>query len=175
MPYRLFNSPVMFWCNKAWGVYIKYTRQSFNLINRHFQPTNKQKFKNKTKKHENMKETKKGLMYLVSVPILESAVGINVFFLSAFEKWLRNLTFAVIVQSHFKVKVRSLRQFWRQNAFCFASRWRLSCAVLATLRASLSGTFLQALPELVSLLKGHCLSPRSCPPTLSAPSERFRH
>ena len=43
---------------------------------------------------------------------------------------------------------------------------------VATLRASLSGTFLQPLPELVMLLKGHSLSPRSCPPTLSAPSER---
>ena len=41
-----------------------------------------------------------------------------------------------------------------------------------TLRASLSGTFLQILPELVTPLKGHSLSPRSCPPTLSAPSER---
>ena len=101
-----------------------------------------------------MKETKKGLMYLVSVPILESAVGFffDFFFLSAGEKWLRNLTFAVIVRSQSKAKVRSLRQFWRQNAFCFASRWRLSCAaltglgcaVLATLRASLSGTFLRS-------------------------------
>ena len=34
-----------------------------------------------------------------------------------------------------------------------------------TLRASPSGTFLQTLP-----LKGHSLSPRSCPPTLLAPS-----
>ena len=62
-----------------------------------------------------MKETKKGLMYLVSVPILESAVGFFfdffVCFLSAGEKWLRNLTFAVIVRSQSKAKVRSLRQF----------------------------------------------------------------
>ena len=42
-----------------------------------------------------------------------------------------------------------------------------------TLRASLSCIFLQTLPELVTPLKGHSLSPRSCPPTLSAPSERF--
>ena len=41
------------------------------------------------------------------------------------------------------------------------------------LRASLSGTFLQTLPDLVTPLKGHSLSPRSCPPTRSAPSERF--
>ena len=44
-----------------------------------------------------------------------------------------------------------------------------------TLRASLSGTFLQTLPELVTPLKGHSLSPRSCPPTRSAPSETFRY
>ena len=43
----------------------------------------------------------------------------------------------------------------------------------ATLRASLSGTFLQTLPDLVTPLKGHSESPRSCPPTRSAPSERF--
>ena len=42
-----------------------------------------------------------------------------------------------------------------------------------TLRASLSGTFLQTLPEVVPPLTGHSLSPRSCPPTLVAPSERF--
>ena len=42
-----------------------------------------------------------------------------------------------------------------------------------TLRASLSGTFLQTLPDLVTPLKGHSLSLRSCPATRSAPSERF--
>ena len=40
------------------------------------------------------------------------------------------------------------------------------------LRASLSGTFLQSPPDLVTPLKGHSLSPRSCPPTRSAPPER---
>ena len=45
--------------------------------------------------------------------------------------------------------------------------------VLITLRASLSGTFLQTLPDLVTPLKGHSLSPRSYPPTRSAHSERF--
>ena len=35
-----------------------------------------------------------------------------------------------------------------------------------TLRASLSGTFLQILPELVTPPKGHSLSPRICLPTL---------
>ena len=54
-----------------------------------------------------------------------------------------------------------------------------------TLRSSLSGTFLQTLPDLVTPLKGHSLSPRSCPPTRSAPpkglstdhipSTAFRH
>ena len=37
-----------------------------------------------------------------------------------------------------------------------------------TLRASFSGIFLQTLPELVTPLKGHSLSPCSCPPTRSA-------
>ena len=41
-----------------------------------------------------------------------------------------------------------------------------------SLRASLSGTFLQTLPDLVTPLNGHSLSSRSCPPTRSAPSER---
>ena len=44
-----------------------------------------------------------------------------------------------------------------------------------TLRAPLSGTLLQTLPDLVTPLKGHSLSPRSCPATRSAPSRRFRY
>ena len=40
-------------------------------------------------------------------------------------------------------------------------------------RTSISGTFVQTLPELVTSLKGHSFSPRSCPPTLSTPAERF--
>ena len=40
-------------------------------------------------------------------------------------------------------------------------------------RASLSGTFLPNLPDLVTPLKGHSLSPRSCPATRSAPAESF--
>ena len=43
----------------------------------------------------------------------------------------------------------------------------------STLRASLSGTFLQTLPDSVTPLKGHSLSACSCPATRSAPSERF--
>ena len=42
-----------------------------------------------------------------------------------------------------------------------------------TLRASLSGTFLQTLPDLATPLKGYSLSPRSCPPTRSASAEKF--
>ena len=42
-----------------------------------------------------------------------------------------------------------------------------------TLRASLCDTLLQTVTELVMPLKEHSLSPRSCPPTRSAPSERF--
>ena len=38
---------------------------------------------------------------------------------------------------------------------------------------SVSGTLLQTLPDLVKPRKGHTLSPRSCPATRSAPSERF--
>ena len=45
--------------------------------------------------------------------------------------------------------------------------------VACTLRASLSATLLQTVPDLVTPLKGHSLSPRSCPATRSAPSERF--
>ena len=44
---------------------------------------------------------------------------------------------------------------------------------LSTLRAPLFGTLLQTLPDLVTPLKGHSLSPCSCPATRSAPSERF--
>ena len=47
----------------------------------------------------------------------------------------------------------------------------MSDQALPTLRASLSGTFLQTLPDLVTPLKGHSLSPRNYPPTRSAPSE----
>ena len=39
---------------------------------------------------------------------------------------------------------------------------------LVTFRASLSGTSLQTLPDLVTPLKGHSLSPCSCPATQSA-------
>ena len=43
-------------------------------------------------------------------------------------------------------------------------------SVVVALRTSLSGTSLQILPDLGTPLKGHSLSPRSFPPTLSAPS-----
>ena len=43
--------------------------------------------------------------------------------------------------------------------------------VVLTLWARLSGTFLQTLPEWGTPLKGHSLSPCSCLPALSSPSE----
>ena len=43
--------------------------------------------------------------------------------------------------------------------------------ICLTLRASLSSTFLQILPDSVTPLKGHSSSPRSCPLTQSAPSK----
>ena len=53
------------------------------------------------------------------------------------------------------------------NCWSNGNGFRVKCAF--TLPASLSGTFLQTLPELGAPLKGHCLPPRSCPPTRSAP------
>ena len=44
----------------------------------------------------------------------------------------------------------------------------------ASFQASLSDTFLQTLPDLVKPLKGHSLSPRSCPRT-QTPSTGLRH
>ena len=44
-----------------------------------------------------------------------------------------------------------------------------SYSFVATFWTSLSSTFLQTLSELVTPLKGHSLSPRSCPPKLSSP------
>ena len=47
---------------------------------------------------------------------------------------------------------------------CSLYPFRADCTV-PTLPPSLSGTFLQTLPDLVTPLKGHSLSQRSCPPT----------
>ena len=49
----------------------------------------------------------------------------------------------------------------------------LCVRVCVTLWTSLSGTFLQTLPDLVTPLKGHSLSLLSCPPMRSAPSKMF--
>ena len=49
----------------------------------------------------------------------------------------------------------------------------LALSHIYTLQAPLSGTFLQTLPDLVTPRKGHSLSPCSCPPMRSVPSERF--
>ena len=58
--------------------------------------------------------------------------------------------------------------WWSSNVPSTASghlRTRPACAHSG---ASLSDTFHQTLPDLVTPLKGHSLSPRSCPPTRSA-------
>ena len=70
-----------------------------------------------------------------------------------------------------RVPLQWRKQIW-QSLEEGAGKWCSECAsayVRTTLRASLSGTFLQTLPDLVTPLKGHSLSPRSCP----APSERY--
>ena len=87
------------------------------------------------------------------------------------EVWLRSLT-----------TLNNLPEQWTDYVAVFhwkvLGNWIDSCLwknamTKPTLLASLSGTFLQTLPDLVTSLKGHSLSPRSCPPTQSAPSERF--
>ena len=63
---------------------------------------------------------------------------------------------------------------WEGSEECFGNvRGGGGGRGVGTLRASLSSTFLQTLPDLVTPLKGHSLSPRSCPPTWSAPFEMF--
>ena len=67
---------------------------------------------------------------------------------------------------------------WWTNccASCQHLQLLISCGPVTpnpTLPASLSGSFPQTLPDLDTPLKGHSLSPRSCPPTWSAPSEKF--
>ena len=84
--------------------------------------------------------------------------------------------------------VNVIAQFWRQHvsmsyhkpdvSMCQGHITILTSACVnvipqSALRPSYSGTFLQTLPDLVTPLSGHSLSPRSCPPTRSAPSERF--
>ena len=61
---------------------------------------------------------------------------------------------------------------WREDTEA-VSFFHYQATHTTTLRASLSGTFLQTLPDLVTTLKGHFLSPCCCPPTRSAPSKRF--
>ena len=69
---------------------------------------------------------------------------------------------------------RSYIYWWPWWAGCCGpTAFSVAETIRHTLRASLSGTFLPTLPDLVTPLKGHSLSPRSCPPTRSAPSERF--
>ena len=74
--------------------------------------------------------------------------------------------------------VRISRRWTKAGTNCWALSELLilpskSDCPFPTLRALLSSTFLQTVPDLVTPLKGHSLSPRSCPLTRSAPSERF--
>ena len=64
-------------------------------------------------------------------------------------------------------------EYYRANMHRHVACTNVLVCARDTLRASLSGTFLQTLLDLVTPLKGHSLSPRGCPPTRSAPSERF--
>ena len=73
---------------------------------------------------------------------------------------------------------RSVRSMFGEQTFAqlrtgFRQRRRSEYSHDATLRASLSTDLLHTLPESLTPLKGHYLSPRSCSPTLSATSERF--
>ena len=67
----------------------------------------------------------------------------------------------------------TLPLFWRRSTVSPVFFGRYPRPVEPTLQAPFSGTFLQTLPDLVTSLNGHSLSPRSCPATRSAPSERF--
>ena len=75
------------------------------------------------------------------------------------------------------IKIRSASRPSRQRSTGRNTRLLVDChqkdILHCTLRAPLSGTFLQTLPDLVTPLKGYSLSPRICPTTRSAPSERF--
>ena len=60
-------------------------------------------------------------------------------------------------------------EYYRANMHRHVACANVLVCARATLRAPLSGTFLQTLPDLVTPLKGHSLSSRSCPPTRTAP------
>ena len=60
---------------------------------------------------------------------------------------------------------------WPQGATLAIRLWGSKEDLL--LRASLSSTFIQTLPELVTPLKRHFSPPRRCPPMVSARSERL--
>ena len=78
-----------------------------------------------------------------------------------FSQWTCRIRFASDLN-----RLGSVGQNWVQ--------WVLhSGLLLDTLLTLLSSTFLQTLPDLVMPLKGHSLSPHSCPVMWSVPSERF--
>ena len=89
----------------------------------------------------------------------------------------RDNLYPYLYQSHYCVPVPLSSISMRLGHRGTTSIPKFTCPIIvsqsSTLRASLSGTFLQTQPDLVMPLKGHSLSPRSCPPTWSVPSERF--
>ena len=60
-------------------------------------------------------------------------------------------------------------EYYRANMHRHVACANVLVCARDTLRAPLSGTFLQTLPDLVTPLKGHSLSPRSFQPTRLAP------
>ena len=71
-------------------------------------------------------------------------------------------------QQYFKRQVIFIFIFYKASFTGREGGW-------GTLRASLSGTLLQTLPDLVTPLKGYSLCPHSCPEMRLALSERFRY
>ena len=84
--------------------------------------------------------------------------------------WGRPFSYVASVASSKHSLLSSTSALTTSLALSVCANWVLA---RLTLRASLSGTILQTLPDSVTPLKGHSLSPRSCPATRSVPSERF--
>ena len=124
------------------------------------------------------------------------AVDVTVQCLSTAMQWKISITFIkhpgnVFLPSSADCALHALSSMIKNKLFVLIPRVRRSVRFIrfikvedkvpgpvfipGTLRASLSGTFLQPLPELVTSLKGHSLSPHSCPPMLSAHSKMFGH
>ena len=107
----------------------------------------------------------------------------QIIFACYFRKSSINCSF-VCFSWHFNLKCMIFHDHWFQHPGHATTRRDLHSlkqdkialkphvAVDCTLPASLSGTFLQTLPDLVTPLKGHSSSLRSFPPTWSVPSKR---